>query len=609
MRTVFPPKTFVNISQINASMKQLLSISPCTLPCSAVGGCPRNLFSPWLTTGRKLGRSRVLHSFTIINSKPCCIEANQRRSANYHPSIWDPKLIESLTTPYSYEFHCTRLEELKKESRSLLADSQDPCATLKLIDSMQRLGVAYHFGKEIDEALNSVLRKTFMEDVYTTSLLFRILREHAFPISTDVFNKFRGRDGKFMYSLGGDVAGLLSLYEASHLGMPGEDVMEEAKKFSAEHLESTLGKLDCDLAIQVKQSLQVPLFWKMPRVEARTFIDVYEKNDTKNSILIELAKLDYNLVQAVYQQELKKLATWWTDLGFKQEMSFSRDRLMENYIWAMGIIFEPQFSKCRIYLTRFVCILTAIDDMYDVYGMLDELELFTRAVNQWDIRAMKDFPEYMKACYLALFNFVNELGHDILKDHGLDITHYIKEEWKKLCQSYLTEARWFYNGYKPALEEYLGNAWISVGGPAAIVHAYILQAGSMTEKSLDHCFKHGRELIYWSSLITRLSDDLGTSETESARGDVAKSTECYMTGAGTSKEATEHIKGLVSHSWKKLNEESYKNSVPRSMINMCLNMARTSQCIFRHGDGIGTSTGATKDLLMSLIVENITIHG
>ena len=63
-------------------------------------------------------------------------------------------------------------------------------------------------------------------------------------------------------------------------------------------------------------------------------------------------------------------------------MSFSRDRLMENYIWAMGIIFEPQFSKCRIYLTRFVCILTAIDDMYDVYGMLDELELFTRAVNQ-----------------------------------------------------------------------------------------------------------------------------------------------------------------------------------------------------------------------------------
>lgn len=158
---------------------------------------------------------------------------------------------------------------------------------------------------------------------------------------------------------------------------------------------------------------------------------------------------------------------------------------------------------------------------------------------------MKDLPEYMKPCYLALFNFVNELGHDILIDHGLDITHYIRQEvwklvpirknshkngkfcsnaavnlseilcllqWKKLCASYLTEARWFYNGHTPVLEEYLENAWISVGGPAAIVHAYILQAGSMTEKSLDYCFKQGGELIYWSSLITRLADDLGTSK-------------------------------------------------------------------------------------------------
>ncbi|XP_022762477.1 probable terpene synthase 9 [Durio zibethinus] len=580
--------------------------SPCGLPCSAVIAYPRNSFSPWLTTGRKLGRSRVLRCFTII-SKPCSIEANQCRSANYHPSIWDPELIESLTTPYSYEFHGTKLENLKKEAKNLLAFVQDPSATLNLIDLIQRLGVAYHFGKEIDEALNNVRRKTVTEDLYTTSLLFRILREHGYPISTDVFNRFRGRDGKFMDTLGADVAGLLSLYEASHLGMHGEDVMEEAKRFSTEHLKSSLGKLDCDLCIQVQQSLQVPLHWKMPRIEARTFIDVYQKQDTKNSTLIELAMLDYNLVQSVYQQELKELATWWRDLGLKEKMSFSRDRLMENYIWAMGIICEPEFSKCRMYLTKFVCILTAIDDMYDVYGLLDELELFTRAVNQWDIRAMKDLPEYMRACYLALLNFVNDLGHGILKDHGFNIARYIREEWKKLCQSYLTEAKWFDNGYTPALKEYLENAWISVGGPAAIVHASILQPGSMTEKSLDHGFKHGRELIYWSSLITRLSDDLGTSEAESARGDVAKSTECYMIEGGMSKEeARQHIKGLIAHSWEKLNEESYKNSLPRSMTKMCLNMARTAQCIFRHGDGIGTSSGATKDLLISLIVEPIT---
>ena len=33
-------------------------------------------------------------------------------------------------------------------------------------------------------------------------------------------------------------------------------------------------------------------------------------------------------------------------------------------------------------LTKFLCILTAIDDMYDTYGSLDQVELFTDAVKR-----------------------------------------------------------------------------------------------------------------------------------------------------------------------------------------------------------------------------------
>ncbi|KAK8599316.1 hypothetical protein V6N13_077244 [Hibiscus sabdariffa] len=504
-------------------MEKLLAASPCIFSATTVTDYSRNLVSPWT----RLGRARVVRRVTTI-SMLSTLQPIQRRSANYHPSVWEPALIESFTTPFSYEVHGARLEDLKNQARNLLEHAQDPCSTLKLIDSLQRLG--------------------------------------------------------------------------------GEDVMEEAKEFSAKHLKSSLGKLDCDLAMQVQQSLQVPLRWRMPRTEAMNYINAYQKHDTSHPALIELAKLDYNLVQAIYQQELRELARWWGELGFKEKMSFSRDRLMENFIWAMGIVFEPQLSKCRTNLTKFVCILTAIDDMYDVYGTLPELELFTQAVNQWDVTAMKDLPEFMGACYLSLLNFVNDLELLILKDHGYITTHYIKDEWKKLCQSYLTEARWFYNGYTPGLEEYLENAWTSVGGPAGIVHAYTLQAGFDGGKSVsvDYCLKHGGELIYWSSLITPLSNDLGTCKAESARGDTAKSTECYMAEAGASKEeAIEHVRCLLHRSWKKLNEESLKSSMPRSMMKMCLNMARTSHCLYQHGDGIGTSSGATKDLLMSLIVQTI----
>ena len=71
-------------------------------------------------------------------------------------------------------------------------------------------------------------------------------------------------------------------------------------------------------------------------------------------------------------------------MGLKEKLSFSRDRLIENYLWAMGIISEPRFSNYRKGITKFVCIPSTIDDMYDIYGSLDELEHFTDAVNRYD---------------------------------------------------------------------------------------------------------------------------------------------------------------------------------------------------------------------------------
>ena len=60
-------------------------------------------------------------------------------------------------------------------------------------------------------------------------------------------------------------------------------------------------------------------------------------------------------------------------------MSFSRDRLPETYIWATGMVHEPQLEYCRRMTTKIFAILTIIDDVFDVYGKLHELELFTDA--------------------------------------------------------------------------------------------------------------------------------------------------------------------------------------------------------------------------------------
>lgn len=75
---------------------------------------------------------------------------------------------------------------------------------------------------------------------------------------------------------------------------------------------------------------------------------------------------------------------WWSDVGLSKELSFSRDRLVESFFFAVGIASEPQFSEVRKGITKVAALITTIDDVYDVYGSVDELELFTDVVVRFE---------------------------------------------------------------------------------------------------------------------------------------------------------------------------------------------------------------------------------
>ncbi|XWS10339.1 hypothetical protein CRYUN_Cryun39dG0068100 [Craigia yunnanensis] len=308
----------------------------------------------------------------------------ERRSAGHLPTVWDGELVKSLTTPYSFESHGPRLEELKQAAKQLLATAKQHCDRLDMINTMQRLGVAYHFEKDIKDILKLV-DVNIASDLYTVALQFRLLH---------VFNKFMERDGKFLDSLGEDVTGLLSLYEASYLGMPDEHVLEEALYFSTKNL-LVQKELDRNMVEQLQQSLEFPLHWRMPWTESRDFIDVYQKDDKMNSILLELelAKLNYRITQSIYLKELQQLLGWWKDLNYKETLPFVRDRPLECYFWATGCGPQLQFSKFRWNLTKFAYFATIIDDIYDTYGSLDELGKFTNAVYRWDLKAIEQLSE------------------------------------------------------------------------------------------------------------------------------------------------------------------------------------------------------------------------
>jgi isoprene synthase len=101
---------------------------------------------------------------------------------------------------------------------------------------------------------------------------------------------------------------MLSLYEASYVAYEGENILEEAMEFTRMHLKDLKGEVSKSMAEQVSHTLEVPLHRGMLRLEARWYIEAYNKREDANSHLVELAKLDFNIVQSVLQSDLQDMS-------------------------------------------------------------------------------------------------------------------------------------------------------------------------------------------------------------------------------------------------------------------------------------------------------------
>ncbi|KAH7544503.1 hypothetical protein JRO89_XS15G0176900 [Xanthoceras sorbifolium] len=192
----------------------------------------------------------------------------------------------------------------------LMAPINDPAEKVSLINSLNRLGMSYHFRAEIEEHLNHIFeaQPSLIDDndydLYTTALLFRVLRQHGYKMS--IFNKFKNINGEFKENLISDAKGMLSL--ATHLRHYGEDILEKALVFSKDQLKSLVEKSSPHLAKQIINALETPLHKGMPRLEALKYISFYQEDESRNETIVLFAKLDFNRVQLLHQQELCHLS-------------------------------------------------------------------------------------------------------------------------------------------------------------------------------------------------------------------------------------------------------------------------------------------------------------
>ncbi|XP_042027000.1 (-)-5-epieremophilene synthase STPS3-like isoform X2 [Salvia splendens] len=501
---------------------------------------------------------------------------------------------------------------MKSEVRNLLTAPQTKMIdTMHLIDTLERLGISYHFEDEIEDKLqhffnlNTNYHEDESYDLYTVALHFRLFRQHGHPISNEIFGKWRDVNGDFKESIKSDAKGMLSLYEAFYVRTHGETILDEALAFTTAALKSIVPNLESPLKKQVEHALVQPLHLGVPRLEARSYIEVYEEEEHKNEALIKFAKLDYNLLQILHREELQQVSRWWKELGLMSKLPYARDRMVECYFWALSVHHEPQYSRARTMLAKSIVISSVIDDTYDAYGTIEELEVFTEAIQRWDDGEISQLPEYMRPLYKAILELYIPFDEELAKEGRSYASHYAIEGVKELARGYFEEAKWFLEGNLPSFEEYLKIGLITSTYGYAIPSLF-MGIGSIGKEDFEWLSEKPK--IYVATLIKgRLLDDIGSYEFETKRGQLAIGVESYMKENGVTKEeAMAKFMELCTNAWRDSNEEMLRLSCykSRDLLTHILNFDRVTYITYKDKeDGYTQPEKVLKPLILALLVD------
>ncbi|RDX82063.1 (-)-germacrene D synthase, partial [Mucuna pruriens] len=495
----------------------------------------------------------------------------RRPCASFASTIWGDTFLQYVSDESMEVNHDVKQQAqiLKEELKMMFKSSnQNIMQKLNFIDSVQRLGISYHFQKEIDQALEQIYNKfTKNNNIigeygshYFFALLFRLLRQQGYHISSSVFNKLKNDQGNFKETLANDIQGLCILFEATHLRTHEDDILQEACDFSNTLLKSLTNQLSSSLIAQINHCLRQPLNKSVSRFEAR-----YHMNPSHNKTLLTFAKVDFNILQKIYQKEISNITKWWKISNFETKVPYGRDRLVEAYLWSLAMYYKPKYNNERIFMGKLISVVCLLDDIYDVYGTVQELELFTEAIQRWNITPIESLPQCMK----EVFDIVVELCDEIelaTTDSGkssFEIPRF-KQVVFNLIKGYMVEAKW-------CNEEF-------------------------TTKNIFDWIFNDPNIIKVVSVIGRF---------EQQRVHVASGMKCCMKQYGILEaEAYILIQNDVEDGWKVINEEYLKlKDIPKFVLDCVVNLARMSEISYEIHQDKFINRELLKPYVSSLLLE------
>ncbi|XP_060195350.1 alpha-farnesene synthase-like [Lycium barbarum] len=320
----------------------------------------------------------------------------KRRISTYKPNIWKYDHLLSLTSEYSKKKYKVEAKKLKKEVSCTFSNTVSPLALLELVDRIDKFGLSSYFEVETKEALEKIIKcmnsganysSSTDEDLYATALCFRLLREHGYHASQDMLKGLFAGKGKLMTQKVSDIKTLLELLEGSYLSMDDENLLNDKRIFSTKNLKnlstSNVDRFSTNEEYLSNSLKYYPLALRVRWYDVRRHLNAQEELECyTNPMLLKLAKLNFNIIQATHQKDLKHVIRWWRNLCIVEDLCFTRDRIVESFFYAVGVTSEPQHGSMRKWLTKVIQLILIIDDVYDIYGSLPDVEQFTRAIEK-----------------------------------------------------------------------------------------------------------------------------------------------------------------------------------------------------------------------------------
>ncbi|KAK8563476.1 hypothetical protein V6N12_035622 [Hibiscus sabdariffa] len=180
---------------------------------------------------------------------------------------------------------------------------------------------------------------------------------------------------------------------------------------------------------------------------------------------------------------------------------------MEGYFWMLGVYFEPQYSFGREILTKVTAIMSIMDDIYDSYGTIEELQLLTNVIQRWDVDCINQLPDYLKLFYKSLLDVYKEVEEAMAKQGQSYRIKYTINKFKQLSANYFAEVKWYHKNYIPTIEEYMEVGLTSAATSVLNVTSLVGMEDALTPEIFNWAFNNPK-IIVVGSIHARLFDDM-----------------------------------------------------------------------------------------------------